>query len=232
LAKAKISKKRVAQHFKITGKKSKEVEFKNNIAKITYKETGNELAALLWECQQIKELNPPFNRALNKRRFPYAIEPFYDQEDFVKLKLVSVGEHDEHRYRVGSKKGGKTTIDRIVGHALGLDPKEVLTFENQVELFKRTLGQEVYNQKILDELAKLDYPDGEIVIELAGRKAEEQCLVYIQDGNLTHMDYQDDNGLVETLQLDENKDTRKILLQFIKKNPAKIKKGPGQRAFF
>ena len=222
IGKSKDIKKRVAQHFKITGKKSKEVEFKNNIASIEFKLTGNELAALLWECQEIKDKNPPFNRALNKRRFPYAIESYMDKEDFVQLKVVSCGQFDDHRLRMGSKKGAKAIINRTLASAFGLDHKDILNFEHQLKLYQKTLGPKIWNQKVLAELQKLDYPTDNIIIELKGRVRDERCLIIIEDKELSRIEFHDEHGISETLVLSENRDTRKILLQFISKNPSKI----------
>lgn len=223
IGKSKDIKKRVAQHFKITGKKSREVEFKNNIASITFKETGNELAALLWECEEIKKNNPPFNRALNKRRYPYAIESKKDTSGRIQLKLVSCGQLDEYRIRLGSKKGGNSTIHRLLAKAFGLDHKSI-HFESQLKLFEKTLPIESWNNSIEKELTNLDYPQADIILKLNGRTSSETCYIIVQNYGINRIEFHNEYGICETLKISENKDTRHILIQFIKKNPNKILK--------
>ncbi|MBL0102711.1 MAG: nucleotide excision repair endonuclease [Bacteroidetes bacterium] len=66
--------KRILSHFNNKGTK-KGIELRNAIHDISFEETGNELIALLLESEEIKKLQPIFNRLQRKTIFNHGILP-------------------------------------------------------------------------------------------------------------------------------------------------------------
>lgn len=228
IGKAKDIKKRVRQHFKVSGEKSKEYLFKNNISEITYKEMGNELSALLFEANEIKKHKPIYNTALRKRYYPYFIYPKESQTGHLEFSVKKSDEFEENVIKAGSKRSAKSLIRKIYKKAFGLDkieaPKEQLDlmFEQQLALFKATLGVENYNKKLLKAYQSMDYPSEHFQIQLTGRKKKEICLLTYQKESPLELTYIREGEIVEEIKIPPYEDTRQILVQFIQKKKLKI----------
>lgn len=223
IGKSKNIKNRVKAHFKVTGNKSKEVEFKNNISHIDHTETGNELAALLLECHEIKTKRPLYNRALSKRRYPFAIKQQYDQDARIEFAIKS-SINDEHNTIIcGSRKGAQATINKIYARAFGLNTKDILHFESQIKLYQKTLSIEQYNQRLEVAYKSFDYPYENFSITLKGRTAFEKCFIDFENFQLKKIRFIRDNDAQE-LEIEENPDLKKIVLGYLIKSQSKIVK--------
>jgi len=210
IGKAKNIKKRVSQHFKIKGRKTREIQFKTAIADITYVETGSELMALLLEAHEIKKLYPQYNIKLRKKSFPYILKSPEDDEGFVFLK----GEHSkttDYHIRFSTQRQIERAKEKIYGSAFGLE-LDSLNFEKDLAMFKKYLGKEKFNEKILNEVKKYDYPTDNFILKLPGRIAEEICLLKINEGEIRGADYIRDSNIVEQFKFEDNPDFRHILL--------------------
>ena len=96
IGKAKDLKKRISSHFRPDMKVKKDIELKNKIAHIDYKEMGSEVAALLFECHEIKSLRPPYNRAMNRKRFPYRLVLQNKQSGELVINLTKTIDEESH----------------------------------------------------------------------------------------------------------------------------------------
>lgn len=86
VGKAKNIKTRVFQHFnKVTRKAAK---IYRSVDSITFEETGNELAALLLEAKEIKELQPEINKAMRRKDFQYFLGITLDNDGFPYLEVL------------------------------------------------------------------------------------------------------------------------------------------------
>lgn len=228
IGKAKDIKKRVRQHFKVTGEKSKEYLFKNNISEITYKELGNELCALVFEASEIKKHKPIYNTALRKRYYPYFIYPRENQNGYIEFIVKKSDEFEENIIKAGSKRSASSLIRKIYRKAFGLDridaPKDQLElmFEQQLALFKSTLGVEKFNKKLMQAYHSMDYPSNHFQLELAGRKKKEVALLTYLKGTPLNLKYLREGEIYEEINIPTYEDTRQILVQFLQKKNLKI----------
>ena len=84
IGKSKNIQKRLNQHFTNDNRKSKKIQLE--VTAVSYEKTGNELIALLKESEDIKQLNPKYNRALRKRAFNAQLTSFKDEKRIYKFK--------------------------------------------------------------------------------------------------------------------------------------------------
>jgi DNA polymerase III epsilon subunit family exonuclease len=137
-------KKRISQHFHPNLKSRKDIELKNQVAKISYVLFPHELAALVFECLEIKKHYPRYNHSLKRRKFPYAL----------KLKASSTGiyelicTHNDGSFHplfaVKSKKAGELRIEAIYKHVIG--PYQTgFEKEAKLELLIKKLGPAGFN---------------------------------------------------------------------------------------
>lgn len=220
IGKAKDIKKRVRQHFNVKSSRTKEFEFKNNIANISFQETGNELAALLLEAQAIKEKSPIFNRALRRKKFPFKVQPYYD-EDFV-LQFRTASRMDElNCVARGSRRGCDSAIRQIYKKAFGIEPSLELHRSRELELILKALGKEKYNDRLKSVHDTYLYPQESFELDLPGRRPQEKCLIRRYEFGEIKVIYLKDGEVVESFKMEENPDLVKIVLLFLAKKDLK-----------
>ena len=86
LIKSKNIKKRVMQHFSKSTEKA--AKMAQQVADITYEETGSELIALLLESFEIKALQPEINKASRSREYPYFIYSYIDSLGSINFNIL------------------------------------------------------------------------------------------------------------------------------------------------
>jgi DNA polymerase-3 subunit epsilon len=79
------------------------------------KKTGNELIALLKESEDIKQLNPKYNRALRKRAFNAQLTSFKDSKGYINLKIEKVDARKKAITTFSNLKSAKTNLEKIIG---------------------------------------------------------------------------------------------------------------------
>jgi DNA polymerase-3 subunit epsilon len=147
IGKSRNIKKRVTQHLNPNLKKRKDIQLKNQIARIEFVLLPNELAALLFECQEIKKKRPPYNQALKRIKFPYGLE----------LKMNSLGHyeiksrHDDGSFTpaflVKSKKIAELRINSFYRNLIG--PFETdLEKQDKVNFLIKKVGTTYFNSAL------------------------------------------------------------------------------------
>jgi predicted GIY-YIG superfamily endonuclease len=147
IGKSRNIKRRVTQHLNPNLKKRKDIQLKSLIAKVKFVLIPNELAALLFECHEIKKNRPPFNKALKRIKFPYGLE--------LKKKSTGVFEiiskHNDGSYHpaflVKSKRMALLRIDSLYTGLVGPFLNEFERNE-KIELLIKKIGQENFNKLI------------------------------------------------------------------------------------
>lgn len=180
IGKSKEIKKRVSSHFRPDIKRAKDLELKNRIAKVTYKETGNELAALLLESHEIKTHRPHYNRALKRRRFPKHMELKVKKNGEKFINIFHGGETESSTYAFSNKRNAERKRDffylQVIG--VGLDHPQ---FNQRKDKLIQTIGMDQFN-KLLEKIFYHKVPQiKDFSIELTGRKAKEVCIIKIKD---------------------------------------------------
>ena len=88
IGKSKNLKKRITTHLTSSG--SKAIKIQNQIRKISYDKTGNELLALLKEQQEIKENQPKLNIKYKSRLFSIGIKLVKDDNGYHNIKIEQI----------------------------------------------------------------------------------------------------------------------------------------------
>jgi DNA polymerase-3 subunit epsilon len=143
-------KKRVTQHFHPNLKRRKDIELKNLVAKIEYILFPHELAALVYECLEIKKHFPKYNHALKRRKFPYALTLILNMTGAYEIKCTHNDGSFHPLFAVKSKKVGERKIDSIYKNLIGAFQTS-FEREAKINLLLKNLGIEGFNQ-FLDKI--------------------------------------------------------------------------------
>lgn len=84
---------RVLTHFSNSQTK-KAIEMRDNIADVSWEETGSELVALLLESSEIKKHKPLYNRRLRRSAFNFGLFSFEDTDGYLHLKINPIEDED------------------------------------------------------------------------------------------------------------------------------------------
>jgi DNA polymerase III epsilon subunit family exonuclease len=143
-------KKRVTQHFHPDLKRRKDIELKNLVARVEYLVFPHELAALVFECLEIKKHFPKYNHALKRRIFPYALTISTSLNGTSEIKCTHNDGSFHPLFAVKSKKVGEKKVDSIYKSLVGTFQT---TYERQakIELLLKNLGVEAFNM-LLDKI--------------------------------------------------------------------------------
>ncbi|MDA8792012.1 exonuclease domain-containing protein [Bacteriovoracaceae bacterium] len=220
VGKSKNIKQRVSNHFRPNMKKAKEIQLKNLISSIEYKVMGNELAALLYEAQEIKKLSPPYNVALKGSTFPFGLYLNQNENGLKNLKILRSNEPCLFRFR--NKIRAKKKLDKIYESALGCS-RDSLHFNQRQSDYISKLGIESFN-RMLESVYFFKRPEKEsFFLQLSGRKSSEKCFITVNQLHPTNIEFKDQNGdIEESLGLDEDQDLKTITLDYLLKKKVKM----------
>lgn len=198
VGKAKNIKKRVSSHFTGNGTGKQKQDFLRNIHGISFTECATELMAFILESVEIKKHWPPFNRALKKVDFNFAIYDYQDRNDYIRLCVDRVRKNmiPLHTYR--------TQVDAI--HALQeiilqheLCPKlcYVNTAKEPCSAFESTCCKGaceqkenaiVYNKRVALAIEDLSNSESYALID-KGLYADENSCILVEKGKFIGMGY-------------------------------------------
>ncbi|NTW24868.1 MAG: GIY-YIG nuclease family protein [Lentimicrobium sp.] len=213
----------------------KAVEMRSRIASVSHESTGSELIALLLESSEIKKHKPLYNRAQRRSVFSSGLFEYIDEQGY-------------HRLYAGRNLNGHqpvtsfTTMEHARNYLYSIVEKFELCqkfcglYETKGACFHYGIKQcrgacagqetpEQYNRRVeaAIRLSGFHYPDFFIVDR--GRHADEVAVVKIAGGRYMGFGYTDasDSG-IESLDncisfYDDNRDTRQIIRNYLKKNP-------------
>lgn len=216
IGKSKNIKTRVASHFRQEMKRKKDIQIREQIAHIDFKLTGNELAALILECQEIKELRPRFNVALRGTKTPISVE-LVDTQELYSLKATALNSEVSSFYTFKSKRSANTFINSIYKTFLGASPDE-LSFEQTKTMFIGKFNSKLYNDFLSSAYKRLIPNKRDFYIELAGRVARESCVITVKDLKIESIKYLVDYEANDTIKINDYADVHKILYKYMTKN--------------
>ena len=232
IGKSKNIKKRVLSH--LTGSGRKAVKIQKSIHSVSFELSGNECIALLKEQQEIKQNKPHFNHALKFRHFPMGIR--CDQNaPYHTLIIEQVRQEHDYLDVFKNKKEAESrlrywleTYDLCASHT-SLNTTQQNCFRYSIQKCKGACcGEEKcesYNQRVAAIAESLRYPHKSMLIIDKGKKVGEQSFVYINAGTLQGYGYFSLHHQIKTIAniearlipIDDNRDTRAILLHFLRK---------------
>lgn len=209
-------KKRLASHFRAEIKRRKDAELRAKIADISYELMGNELASLLYECSEIKKNHTPFNRSLNRRRFPYCIKLIKNEEGYFEEKVCSASNLEGQELLFTSRKAAKKKVDSVYRALVGHET-DSLHFNDAKEKLKKTLGQENYNVMFYRQLRNnIDYPPN-FYVKLAGRKRGEDCIIKVKEFRPKTIEYVSKSGDIQKFKLYSDEDLKNLFFNYLNK---------------
>lgn len=225
-------KKRILQHFRSTEYREKRIQ--EMTESISFEILGDELIALLYESELIKLHKPKFNRAQRRTIYTYALYPTIDAQGYIALSIQQLDLSKEEITTFANSKEGKehlyyiTEKYQLCQKINGLYPTKTSCFQYQLKMcngacIKKELPID-YNARVDQYISTTQLPNGEIFLEVNGRNNNEKGIVYIKNGH--YMGYgfcnkraRSTKVFLQSIVLKvENKDTRRILKRFIRRN--------------
>lgn len=193
-------KSRAKQHFSKQSLKTDKLFQK--VANISYEVTGSELASLLKESKEIKEVQPEINRAQKTKHYNYAVVVGLDKSGYKMYKVVKADKTDEALSFYGSRKSALGHIEQI-GEAFQLCHKI-----NKVDRSKNTcfnyevlkcqgacIGEEppyLYNERFEESVPFVNrlFEENFVLTEL-GRTPDERAVFLVENGHYRGYGYVD-----------------------------------------
>jgi len=226
-------KKRLLEHFANT--KPKAQKMNASVHEITYKLTGSELAALLFESDQIKKIRPMYNRAQRRTRFPLGIHHYENSDGYICFKIVNIKDNPDvlAEYPKGSTAqntlfsiASKFELCKPLCNVEGKLGENCLNF--QLNLCRGACMNkepvEEYNERAMRAVEKLKLVfDGNFFLLEQSMSHEEYAVVLIQNGVYQGFGYinTNDGQTIEDLKeciepFNNNPDVSRIIKQYIK----------------
>lgn len=236
--------KRVLSHFSGAHKSKRSMRMFERVCDINYELTGNELMALLLENEEIKQIQPTYNRAQIRKTYKFGVYAAPNPNGYLELYV------DKYREADGPLAGfsGRTHAESALasrGRKAGLCPKLYgaergpgRCFHHQLHICQGAcIGEETpdsYNervQQLVDEMALGKINKDSYLIVSKGRTYDEKSVVLILNGFYRGHTYLD----METLKGDpisiceaippkkEAPDVQRIIRSYIRKHPKEVK---------
>ncbi len=240
-------KKRVLSHFQGAYKATRTREMIQLIHEVSFELTGSEIMALLQENEEIKKLQPPYNRAQKRNSFRYGLFLNKNDSGFLELQLDKLKANKEPVAKFSSKRHGQNTLQRqarnfqLCPKFCGIEHISGRCFYQQLDQCKGACtGMESsndYNQRVEEAIHTMNYgstqEDSFLVIS-EGRNYQEQSVVWVEKGHFKGYAYIDKDltvgsreAICEAIPLrPETPDVLRIIKGYARKHPKEIKKLP------
>lgn len=190
--------KRILSHF--ANKQSKKaIELRNSIADISFEETGNELIALLLESEEIKKIQPVFNRMQRRTVFNYGIFTDLTDTGYIRLYPAKVKNIDDALITAGSFDEAEAILERIqtknnlCQKLCGSKVIKHACFGYSVRLCKGAcIGKEPaeeYNERAQTALDSIQYTYQNFMIIGSGRNHNEKSITHVESGRYKGFGY-------------------------------------------
>ncbi len=232
-------KKRINQHFGGTDTKSRKIQ--TAVFEVKVEESGTELIALLKESDAIKTHKPILNRAQRKSIFNFAIYAVQDQNGYLNLKLQKIDPKQTEITVFESITEGRDALYRISAqYALcqklnGIYDTQNACFQYKIKECNGACIQaetpDTYNARVQEFISKNSYANKNFILLDKGRTYDERSAVWIENGiykgfayfNLNFQIHNSDILKNILVPMSNNRDTRNIIQNHLKKNHKTIK---------
>lgn len=232
---------RIRQHFNDAHNRQKGLRMFQQVHDISYEITGNELMALLLEDEEIKRLQPKFNRKQRRKNFHYGIFSEPDPNGYVRLRIGRLDGVHRPESCYATRKHAESDLEyRIEKYNLchqlcGLPTGQGACFRHQIKRCKGACIQaeapEAYNERLEAALATLNYSKPNLAIIGDGRSHDEKSLVLVRNGAYMGYAYLSNETLQQHPEtwIDlinhraQNPDILHIIRNYIKKSPKEVK---------
>lgn len=211
IGKSKNIRTRVKQHFSKQTKKTDKLFLQ--VADISYEVTGSELAALLKESKEIKEVLPSVNRIQKTSDYKFAVQKATDKSGYEYYKVVSSAKAEKPLSYFGSRKSAHNHIVRITDvyglcHKVNkLDKSKNTCFKYEVgKCNGACIGEELsyeYNERFTDSLVMMNrlFEENFLLID-EGIELGQRSVFLVEEGHYRgygYVDEQDQDYGIEEL---------------------------------
>ena len=231
---------RVQQHLTNNSTK-KALEMKNNLCRVEYTLTGNELVALLLESSEIKRHRPLYNRAQLRSYFNYGLYLFTDENGYNQLTINRIIDNSTPLYTYSSLQEGKEHVSKIT-EKFGLCQKLTGLYKTEGACFYYQIHQcngacigeespEEYNLRVEEAIANYHFDRQNFLIIDKGRDDSERSVVKVMNGK-----YEGFGFISSEIQISElhdaddfiksqkdNKEVRRLIIRYLKQKKAKVR---------
>ena len=235
--------KRVLSHFSSAHRARRTMEMVDQIYDLSVVETGSELLALLHENEEIKRIQPPYNRAQRRRSFKIGVYQEETKAGYLRLYLDKY--HEDLLPLAGFS--GRSQADAALtrwGRHFGLCPKLYgaeqgpgRCFHHQLHICQGAcVGEEepeAYNERVKKTISALSYGRDRLdsfLIVGEGRSEDEKSVVFVQNGSyrghgylgLDVLDFPPEEIAAAVPRKQEAPDVQRIIQGYVKKHPKEI----------
>lgn len=239
IGKSKNIKKRANQHFTNDNHKSRQIQ--REVEQINYEVTGSELIALLKESQEIKKIQPKYNRALKKKLFTHALFSQVNKKGYMEFKIGSAKQKAEPVTTFTNSMQAKSVLHFIVEEynlcqrLCGLHKTKGACFNYTLKACNGAcVGEESaqdYNERAQQVIDRYSFNNKNMLVIDRGRNASEKSVVWIANGELKGMGFFNLNYQIQNQEIlqqvitpiKDNRDARHIVQAYIRKNEKRIK---------
>jgi len=193
-------KERAKQHFSKQTKKTDKLFHK--VADISYEITGSELASLLKESKEIKDVQPEINKIQKTRNYNYAVIKATDKSGYFYYKVAKADKAETPLSFYGARKSALSHIEQIGEHLLlchkvnKIDRSSNTCFNYELQkCYGACIGEEPpfeYNQRFDESLTYMNrlFEENFIVLE-EGRSPSEKAVFLVEEGHYRGYGYID-----------------------------------------
>ena len=236
--------KRVFSHFHSAHKTLRTMRLMEHIHDISYEITGSELIALLLENEEIKRLQPRFNRAQKRTLYKHGIYAREEPNGYMRL-YVDAYRLDQHPVAGFTQKTQAESALNYRGRKFQLCPKLYGAEKGSGRCFHHQLhiclgacveeeSPEDYNERVQQAIRELNYGKSDLANFLiigAGRNYDERSVVHVQNGvyqGYAYLDAEmmeaDANSIISAIPYKkESPDVQRILQAYIKRHRKEVR---------
>lgn len=234
IGKSKNIKKRLTQHFTNDNRKSKKIQ--EEVATVSYEQTGSDLVAQLKENEEIKINKPIYNRALRRSIFQYQLVESVDEMGYIRLQIEKTNTRKKSITTFTNFSQAKNFMFKIT-EQYGLCQKLTGLHSGNGACFAHSIREcngaciqqesaEHYNQRVRDFLDEYLFENKTLLLIDKGRAVDERAVVFIEKGifrgiAFASLNYQITNpkvlqSLITPMQ--DNRDAQHIIQNALRKN--------------
>jgi len=233
IGKSKNIKKRVTQHFTSEHHKARQIQ--KEVSTVSFEATGNELAALLKENQEIKHNKPKFNKALKKNIFSHALYHATDENGYINLKIGRAGKKNSIT-TFSSLKRAKNVLEKWV-EKYELCQKLCHLENGSGVCFNQTIKKcdgacvgdesaESYNEKVRTLIDHHSYKNQHMLVIDRGREIDEKSALLVEDGEFKGIGYFNLNHQINNIDIirsiitpmKNDRDAQHIIQSYLRRN--------------
>ena len=237
IGKSKNIKKSVNQHFLGTSRKAKNIQ--RLVSAVTYEETGNELIALLKECQEIKANQPIYNRSKRKTSFQFGLYQKKNNKGYIGLTFDKIDLRKKAITSFSSANEAKKFLLKITDKyelcqtINNLSITNGTCFPYKTEACKGACCNEEpkaeYNKRVASFIEEYSYKNANKIIIDNGRTHNERSAILIENGEYKGYGFYQLNHQINNIEIlrdiitpmEDNRDTQHLIQSFLRTKKVK-----------